>query len=290
MIELSGSTNFLSRLVLMSQLFGKKINSQKSKEQLFFEFPIFLPELTSSTNFLFKGVILVGYELVLLAAGQGRRMKASKNKILLHLLGKPVIEYALTTFVNDADCQHIVLVVEKKEKELIEAVLAQNEFAAKVPITVVIGGKERQDSVYNGLQYLKKQTGVVLIHDGARPFLEANLIKKLYQKAQRTNATIVGVPVKDTIKKVVEGKVDQTIPREELWQIQTPQAFQISFIQEVHERARQEGFFGTDDASLVEHYGYAVEVTEGSYMNIKLTTPDDLVIGEAILKMKERGN
>lgn len=83
---------------------------------------------------------------------------------------------------------------------------------------------------------------MVLIHDGARPFLEANLIKKLYQKAQRTNATIVGVPVKDTIKKVVEGKVDQTIPREELWQIQTPQAFQISFIQEVHERARQEGF------------------------------------------------
>ena len=274
----------------MSQLFGKKINSQKSKKTLFFEFPIFLPELTSSTNFLFKGVILVGYELVLLAAGQGRRMKASKNKILLHLLGKPVIEYALTTFVNDADCQHIVLVVEKKEKELIEAVLAQNEFAGKVPITVVIGGKERQDSVYNGLQYLKKQTGVVLIHDGARPFLETNLIKKLYQKAQRTNATIVGVPVKDTIKKVVEGKVDQTIPREELWQIQTPQAFQISFIQEVHERARQEGFFGTDDASLVEHYGHAVEVTEGSYMNIKLTTPDDLVIGEAILKMKERGN
>ena len=96
--------------------------------------------------------------------------------------------------------------------------------------------------------------------------------------------------VEGLCKKVVEGKVDQTIPREELWQIQTPQAFQISFIQEVHERARQEGFFGTDDASLVEHYGYAVEVTEGSYMNIKLTTPDDLVIGEAILKMKERGN
>ncbi|MGX7418877.1 2-C-methyl-D-erythritol 4-phosphate cytidylyltransferase [Carnobacterium gallinarum] len=230
----------------------------------------------------------MNYELVLLAAGQGRRMEASQNKVLIQLLGKPVIEYVLTTFVQDKACQHIILVVEKNEQLLIETIVQQNQFDKQKPITIVVGGTERQDSVYNGLQKLKNETGIVMIHDGARPFLEPNFLKELYQTAERTDAAILGMPVKDTIKKVNKNTVIETIPRELLWQIQTPQAFKIPLIQKVHANAKIEGFFGTDDASLVEHYGQPVSIVEGSYENIKLTTPIDLVIGEAILKARMR--
>lgn len=232
----------------------------------------------------------MNYELVLLAAGQSRRMKASKNKILIHMLNKPVIEYALDRFVHDEGCQHIVLVVEKNEKFLLEELIQKNKYNRKKPITLVIGGKERQDSVNNGLKWLKNKTGIVMIHDGARPFIESSFIQTLYQEALKSGAAILGVPVKDTIKKVVNNKVLETVPRELLWQIQTPQAFDIPLIQRVHQNAEIEGFFGTDDASLVEHYGQTVSLVEGSYENIKLTTPDDLIVGEAILMKRAKYN
>lgn len=228
------------------------------------------------------------YEVVLLAAGQGKRMGASRNKILLHLLGKPIISYALTTFLNDPFCQHIVLVAQPEEQELLADLVAELQPERKVAVTIVPGGVERQYSVYNGLKALKDVTKIVMVHDGARPFVTFKQIKKLHHKVRETKAAILGVPVKDTIKRVVAGKVEATIPRETLWQIQTPQAFYGSDLLAAHEKARQEHYLGTDEASLIEKYtDLSVSMVLGSYENIKLTTPDDLLIGEAILQKKE---
>ncbi|ANZ98959.1 2-C-methyl-D-erythritol 4-phosphate cytidylyltransferase [Carnobacterium divergens] len=223
------------------------------------------------------------YELILLAAGQSRRMVASTNKILLCILDRPVIEYSLETFLQDEKCLHIVLVVEKNEQLLLEKLISEKFGSTKTPITIVVGGMERQDSVYNGLATLKNQEGFVLIHDGARPFIEQKVVDELVNKMTQTNAAIVAVPVKDTIKCVHNQVVEKTIPRESLWQVQTPQGFLIKTIKSAHQNAKIEGFFGTDDASLVEHYGGKVAVVTGDYDNIKLTTPEDMLIGEAVL-------
>ncbi|MGY3778297.1 2-C-methyl-D-erythritol 4-phosphate cytidylyltransferase [Isobaculum melis] len=228
------------------------------------------------------------YELILLAAGQGKRMNASKNKVLLHLLGEHVIEYALNLFVSDANCKQIILVAKAAECEELQQMIAKNKHYRVAPIKVVAGGDERQDSVYNGLYHVQDPSRIVMIHDGARPFIEQEFVQRLYQKAIETGAAILGVPVKDTIKKVENGVVVETVSREHLWQIQTPQAFQFDLIMKAHQKAKMDGFFGTDDASLVEYYGAPVYMVGGSYDNIKLTTPDDMVIAEAILSQRKK--
>lgn len=231
---------------------------------------------------------MMHYELILLAAGQGKRMQASKNKILLSLLGRPVIAYAIDVFLADPACQHIILVIQKDEKELIEQLIKKYFKRAKTKISIVVGGKERQDSVYNGLLAIDKKESFVFVHDGARPFVTRTLLKQLYRTVSEKKAAILGVPVKDTIKKIVDGKVEQTVPREYLWQIQTPQAFVAEELQYVHECAYQDHYIGTDDASLMEKYGNrTIEIVLGSYENIKLTTPDDMIIGEAIAKQRK---
>lgn len=230
------------------------------------------------------------YELILLAAGHGRRMRSSKNKILLPLLNKPLIEYPLTLFLNDENCSHIILVVKEDEVKLITDLLQQEQMYSEKPITIAIGGTERQHSVYKGLQNLKNKTssGLVLIHDGARPFIEQQAIDRLNEAAKKTGAAILGVPAKDTIKAVhSDHTVKTTLPRSELWQIQTPQAFDSSVVLQAHEKARTDSFLGTDDASLVERLEKAVLVVEGSYDNIKITTPEDMVTGKAILLHRE---
>lgn len=228
------------------------------------------------------------YELILLAAGQGKRMNASKNKVLLRLLGNHVIEYALNLFVADKHCKQIILVGKPSECAGLQQMVAENNIYCVAPIKVVAGGAERQDSVFNGLQHVRNTQGIVMIHDGARPFIEQELIAQLYQKAEQTHAAILGVPVKDTIKRVVDGVIHETISREDLWQIQTPQAFQYQLIKDAHEKAKRHAFFGTDDASLVEYYGKPVHMVTGSYDNIKLTTPDDMIIAEAILRQRKK--
>ncbi|EDP67612.1 2-C-methyl-D-erythritol 4-phosphate cytidylyltransferase [Carnobacterium sp. AT7] len=230
------------------------------------------------------------YELVLLAAGHGRRMRASKNKILLPLLNKPLIEYPLNVFLKDDYCSHIILVVKEDEVELIHDLLRQEHMLSKKKITIAIGGMERQHSVYNGLQKLENKTsGIVMIHDGARPFIEQTAIRQLYEEVQKIGAAILGVPAKDTIKAVYpDHTVKVTLPRSELWQIQTPQAFESSLVLQAHEKARTDHFLGTDDASLVERIEKEIRVIEGSYDNIKITTPEDMVAGEAILLHREQ--
>ena len=229
------------------------------------------------------------YELIMLAAGQGKRMNASKNKILLHLSGKPILLYSLECFLHDPACQHIILVVQKEEKELMQAMIKKYFPNINKTISIVIGGKERQDSVYQGLLVVKKPEEIIFIHDGARPFITLPYLKQLYKKALVTKAAILGVPVKDTIKKVIDGKVKETISREDLWQIQTPQAFVASELKKAHEDAQNMGFLGTDDASLMELFGQReIAIILGSYENIKVTTPEDMLIGEAIIKRRRK--
>lgn len=227
------------------------------------------------------------YEVILLAAGQGKRMGASRNKILLHLIGRPIISYSLTTFLNDPACKHIILVAQEDEQDLLAAMVKKETKKKQCPVTIVSGGCERQYSVYNGLNVLFNLENIVMVHDGARPFVTLAQLKSLHHKVQETRAAILGVPVKDTIKRVLNGIVQETIPREMLWQIQTPQVFYGKDLLAVHECALQEKYLGTDDASLIEKYSrLPVSMVLGSYENIKLTTPEDMLIGEAIVKRK----
>lgn len=225
------------------------------------------------------------YELILLAAGQGKRMKGSKNKVWLSLLGKPIIERALQTFIDDPYCTHIIVTVNPDEIELLEELIDTRFPNAQKTISAVIGGSERQYSSYNGLQFLKNlETGYVMIHEAARPFLDQTNIDQLNEKMQETGAAILAVPPKDTIKQVSDHIIDQTIPRETVWQAQTPQAFRSSLVKEAHEQAQRDEFFGTDDASVVERIFSRVQIVPGSYLNLKMTTPEDWIIGAAFLK------
>lgn len=234
-----------------------------------------------------NGSGIMGYEVILLAAGQGKRMKASYNKILLHLMGTPVISYSLTTFLSDPACEHIILVTQEDEQALLNDLVRKLNRKKRIAISIVTGGSERQYSVYNGLKAVKNIENIVMVHDGARPFLTLAQLKLLCQKTLETGSAILGVPVKDTIKKVINGIVKETVPRDTLWQIQTPQAFFGKDLLTAHEQALEEDFLGTDESSLIEKYtDLPVSMVLGSYENIKLTTPEDMLIGEAIAKRK----
>lgn len=227
------------------------------------------------------------YEAILLGAGQGKRMQAAHNKILLHLRGKPVIVYALETFLNDPKCVHLILVSKKEEQNEMKEIVAKYMKRTHCQITYTCGGAERQDSVYAGLKEIKDKQNYVMVHDGARPFIVRSQLKQLCKTVEKTQAGILGVPVKDTIKRVENGRVVETIPRENLWQIQTPQMFLTEELLLAHEKARADGFLGTDEASLIEKYAIReISMVLGSYENIKLTTPEDMILGEAILRRR----
>lgn len=228
------------------------------------------------------------YIAIIPAAGQGKRMGAGMNKQFLHVAGEPIIVHTLRFFEEDDLCEEVVLVVNKEEREtMLELV---KTFRLQKVQAIVNGGRERQQSVYNGIVYVseKKKDGIVLIHDGARPFVTKTMVEALVKKVLQSEAATVAVPVKDTIKRVENNKVVETLKRESLWAIQTPQAFKLSLIKKAHEQAEEEGVLGTDDASLVERLGVSVCITEGDYRNIKLTTPEDLIFAEAIMQERMR--
>lgn len=212
------------------------------------------------------------YSAIILVAGDGRRMAANQNKIFLTIKDKPIFEYALEVFLSDSDCQQVILV--GKNNEAVRFIDFLSERVIFVP-----GGEERQDSVRHAFAYVSQKR--VMIHDGARPFLTLADINAL---KQHDNA-ILAVPVKDTIKQVGEDShISRTISREDLWCAQTPQFFEWEVIKEAHLSAYSSVFSATDDASLVEHFlKVPVTIVPGSYENIKITTPEDLIFGEAIL-------
>lgn len=222
------------------------------------------------------------YEVIIPAAGEGKRMQAEGNKLFIALQGKAIITHTLQVFNDDPTCQKVILSINPLERSLFERIIKRASFKRK--IVFVEGGSERQYSVHNGLHSLSDSAEIALVHDGARPFINHAQIRSLVSDAKTHGATVLAVPVKDTIKKVVDLQVDTTIERAGLWAVQTPQAFRVSLLKEAHGKAKQTNFLGTDDASLVERIGKTVSITKGNYDNIKITTPEDLYFAEAILR------
>ncbi|MTH55153.1 2-C-methyl-D-erythritol 4-phosphate cytidylyltransferase [Bacillus mangrovi] len=225
----------------------------------------------------------MNYEVVIPAAGQGKRMNAGKNKQFIELEGKPVIAHTIEVFEADPSCTGIILVINEAEHgEFMEMI---QRFSFSKVKKLAGGGAERQESVYNGLKHAS--TDIVFVHDGARPFIENPVLKELAAAAELDGAATLAVPVKDTIKRVENGEVLETVERSSLWAVQTPQAFRLSAILKAHEDAVVHHYQGTDDASLIERMNQKVTVVTGSYANLKLTTPEDLLIAEAILKQRK---
>ena len=224
--------------------------------------------------------------VVIVAAGTGSRMNMGINKQFIKLEGKEVIVYTIEKFYNNPNIDDIVVVVKESEaeffkKEIIEKYNFEN-------IKIAYGGKERQDSVYNGLKLLDEKCDVVLIHDGARPFVSNKTIDTCIEEAKEHKAIVVGVPVKDTIKVIDDSNnIVDTPNRSVLWAVQTPQTFDYNILLNAYEDAFESGFYGTDDAMLVERIGHKVKMVEGSYNNIKITTKEDLNIGSQILNSKD---
>lgn len=220
------------------------------------------------------------YEVVIPAAGQGKRMNAGKNKLFIELSGIPLIIYTLRVFEADQNCRGIILAINPQEKAYFSELIVS--YGLKKVKSLVPGGAERQQSVFNGLKQVDEE--IVLVHDGARPFIREELIRQLTEAASLHDGAIVAVPVKDTIKKVQNRVVVETVERSSLWAVQTPQAFRVSILYKAHQDAETDQFLGTDDASLLERTGERVVIIEGDYDNIKITTQEDLYFAEAILQ------
>ena len=224
--------------------------------------------------------------VIIVAAGSGSRMNMGINKQFIQIKGKEILAYTIDKFYNNKNIDKIVVVSKESELEFIEqSILNKYKFHN---ISVVSGGKERQDSVYNGLLELGENYEIVLVHDGARPFITNSVIDESIEEAIKNNAVVVGVPVKDTIKVVNNHQeVVQTPKRDLLWMVQTPQVFKYNILKNAYDKAYEEGFYGTDDAMLVERSGQVVKMINGSYDNIKITTVEDLDIGEQIINKQK---
>ncbi|MDF2548396.1 MAG: 2-C-methyl-D-erythritol 4-phosphate cytidylyltransferase [Anaerosolibacter sp.] len=225
---------------------------------------------------------------IILAAGQGKRMNAASNKQYLILKEKPIIAHTINAFEKCALIDEIILVVHEHEQEFCQKSILEKYKYTKIK-GLVKGGKERQESVYNGLKEIGEETNIVLIHDGARPLITEQVIQRCIHGAIEHGAVSAGVPIKETIK--IMGKdrfVSYTPKREDVWVTQTPQAFQKDIILKAHEFAIAQEILGTDDAMLVEHMGLKIKMVEGDYENIKITTPEDLIAAEAILNYKRK--
>jgi 2-C-methyl-D-erythritol 4-phosphate cytidylyltransferase len=224
-------------------------------------------------------------EALIVSAGKGHRFIEGKKKQFHLLAEKPVLAHTIDKFETCPLIHSILLVVGQEDmdyclKEIIE------KYQYKKISQIVPGGKRRQDSVRNGIEVLSKDAEIVVIHDGVRPFVTKEMIEDSIRSAIRFGAVVLAMPVKETIKMVQpDGTVLKTLDRESLWQIQTPQTFQVNVIKEAYHKATEDGFAGTDDASLVERLGIKVHILPGSYTNIKITTPEDLILANLFLEV-----
>ena len=221
---------------------------------------------------------------IVLAAGQGKRMGTSIQKQYLHISGKPVLYYALQTFQDSEMIDDIILVVGEGQQEYCRTEILDRYGMDKVK-KIVQGGAERYHSVWNGLQEV--QEGYVFIHDGARPFVNEEIITRAYEAVVENQACVVAMPVKDTIKIAdTEGFAKETPNRTYIWQVQTPQVFAVDVVKKAYSLLMEETQIQvTDDAMVVEQMlGIRVKLVEGSYENIKITTPEDLKIAECFLQ------
>jgi 2-C-methyl-D-erythritol 4-phosphate cytidylyltransferase len=219
------------------------------------------------------------------AAGMGKRMGSDANKQYLLLDGVPILAHTIRIFEQAPFIAGIYLVSPEAEIPFCRSEVVERYGFSKVR-AIVAGGSERQHSVQRGLEAMA-EVGVddlVLIHDGVRPFVPVEILLKAALAADQFGGAVVAVPVKDTVKVAHDRIITATPAREELWLAQTPQAFRYGPIRIAHAAALADQFLGTDDASLMERQGWQLRIVMGDYRNIKITTPEDMVLAEAFLK------
>lgn len=223
--------------------------------------------------------------LLIAAAGSGRRMGASSNKLLLEVAGRPVLAWTLETVLRCKVISWVGLIGQPIDEAAIGAIV--EAAAPRKPVRWIVGGDTRQESVSRGLAALPPDATGVLIHDGARCLVEPELVERCAAAVAAGRAVIAATPVTDTIKQVdAAGTITATPERSRLWAAQTPQGFGVEQLRSAHATARREGWDVTDDAALYERLGLAVQVLEAPASNIKLTTPFDLTIAEAVLTQR----
>lgn len=222
--------------------------------------------------------------VILLAGGKGKRMGVSMPKQYLPLLGLPIALYSFYTFSEMSQVKEIVVVCDPSYQDVFED--ASEEI--KIDLKFALPGRERQDSVFNGLQEIDGNSELVCVHDSARPLVSALDIEKVLKDGWLYGAAVLGVPVKATIKEASrESFVVKTLDRRTLWEMQTPQVMKPELLRKGFDLVNRNHLEVTDDVSIVEHLKHPVYITEGSYTNIKVTTPDDLLLAERILNMEE---
>lgn len=206
-------------------------------------------------------------------------------KQYIPLLGAPILAWTMRACAAAEEVARIVLVVASDDVDYCRR-QAAGPWRVPKPVTVVAGGESRQQSVWAGIEALPDEVDAVAVHDGVRPLMQPRLMQAVLAAARQYGAATVGVDLKDTVKQVEEGWVVATPPRASLRAVQTPQAFRKQLLRGAHLRALEEGWEGTDDAALVERAGHKVRVVNGSYANIKITTPEDLVVAETLLRAR----
>lgn len=217
------------------------------------------------------------------AAGSGTRFGGKVRKQFLPLKGKPIIVHTLQRFEHCPDIDEIILAVPESDIVEIESLLSR--YRIHKVSKAIVGGQKRQDSVYNALQRIKPgDSDIILVHDAVRPFIESRKISQAIKACKEFDAAVVAVQPKDTIRRSTGGGFfDQTVDRTALWLVQTPQVFRAKLLLKAFQRARADKFYSTDEAALVERLGVKARIVEGSYDNIKITTPEDIELGTLIL-------
>ncbi|MGA1864618.1 MAG: 2-C-methyl-D-erythritol 4-phosphate cytidylyltransferase [bacterium] len=226
-------------------------------------------------------------KVIIVAAGSGKRIRGDMPKQYILLAGLPLLAHTALKFQKSVLVDEIILVVRKDDLGWVrDNILASNNLTKVTK--VVGGGAERQDSVACGLQEIydsSRGDDIVIVHDGARPFVDKKKIEESINEAKKRGACILGLRIRETLKNVDKnGIIKGTMPSKDLWIAQTPQAFKLSLIKEAYLLAKKQGFYGTDEASLVERLPHDIKVIEGSFWNIKITYPEDLQLAEHFIK------
>ena len=229
---------------------------------------------------------------IITAAGKGTRLKGNVSKQFLNIYGKPILAHTINIFQKSPKISQIYISVPEDYEEVCRKDIIEKFSLTKVK-KLVIGGKHRQESVYNALKAVPSTSRIVLIHDGVRPLVTTSEIEMTItrlvsgsKKDPKVKGTVLAAPARETIKRISDSReetIEATIPREKVWHAQTPQTFFYKEILEAHNKAKEEEFIGTDDSSLVERMGWRVNIVRGRHENIKITTPLDLFLAELIM-------
>ncbi|MDR0880440.1 MAG: 2-C-methyl-D-erythritol 4-phosphate cytidylyltransferase [Clostridioides sp.] len=217
--------------------------------------------------------------VIIVSAGSGKRMNLGMNKQFIKLKEKEIVAHTISKFYENKNIEEIILCIKEEEELQVREILTKFGFE---DVIIAYGGAERQDSINSGLKKVSDESDIILIHDGARPFVDDDIIERSIRECKEHLAVVVGVPVSDTIKIVNEGVIEDTPDRSLLWSAQTPQVFDSSLLKQAYKSAYEDGFYGTDDSMLVERTGVKVHMSLGSYDNIKITNIEDLTTAEKI--------